>query len=60
MSMGEKSKEGFTMATQEGLFSPRCIPQGMLKATPYFQFMMNMGLFARLAVLICKVLWTIL
>lgn len=55
MPMGGESEEAFTMATQEGLFSPRRASQRVLNTIPHFQSMVNTEVHAGLAGVICKV-----
>ena len=37
MPLAEEAREGFTITTPLGLFTPTRVPQGVLNATAYFQ-----------------------
>ena len=41
MPLAVEAQEVFTIATFEGLFTPTCVPQGVLNATAYFQGVMT-------------------
>lgn len=53
--MDDESEEISIMVTQEGLFSPWQVLQGMLYATPHFKTTMGIEMLAGLMGFICKV-----
>lgn len=53
--MDGEGEEAFTLEAQEGLFSPRSFPQGMLNATPRFQSTMGGGMLNGVVGVICTV-----